>query len=62
MRWSGWRNTGFIKKKFTLAIHYADEAISTAGKTKLITTLRDAYQEAGNIEVATGNVTRYPLL
>jgi hypothetical protein len=47
------------QKKFTLAIHYADEAISTAGKTRLTTTLRDAYQEAGNIEVATGNVTRY---
>lgn len=47
------------QKKFTLAIHYADEAIFTAGKTKLITTLRDAYQEAGNIEVATGNITRY---
>lgn len=47
------------KKKFTLAIHYADEAISTAAKTKLISTLRDAYQEAGNIEVATGNSSRF---
>jgi signal transduction histidine kinase len=47
------------QKMFTLAIHYADKAISTAGKTKLITTLRDAYQEAGNIEVAMGNITRY---
>jgi two-component system NarL family sensor kinase len=47
------------KKKFTLAIHYADEAISTAGKTKLISTLRDAYQEAGNIEVAMGNSSRF---
>jgi two-component system, NarL family, sensor kinase len=47
------------QKNFTLAIHYADEAISTAGKARLITTLRDAYQEAGNIEVATGNITRY---
>jgi two-component system NarL family sensor kinase len=47
------------QKKFTLAIRYADEAIATAGKTKLLTTLRDTYQEAGNIEVATGNVTRF---
>jgi len=47
------------KKKFTLAIHYANEAISTAGKTKLISTLRDAYQEAGNIEVAKGNLSRF---
>jgi len=47
------------KRKFTLAIHYADEAISTAAKTKLISTLRDAYQEAGNIEVATGNSSRF---
>ncbi len=47
------------KKKFALAIHYADEAIATAGKTKLISVLRDAYQEAGNIEVATGNVSRF---
>jgi two-component system, NarL family, sensor kinase len=47
------------KKKFTLAIHYADEAISAAAKTKFISTLRDAYQEAGNIEVATGNIARF---
>jgi two-component system NarL family sensor kinase len=47
------------KKKFTLAIHYADDAISAAAKTKFISTLRDAYQEAGNIEVATGNIARF---
>ena len=47
------------KKKFTLAIRYADEAIATADTTKLSTTLRDAYQEAGNIEVAAGNSSRF---
>ena len=47
------------QKKFTLAIRYADEAISTAAKTKLISTLRDTYQEAGNIEVAAGNSPRF---
>ena len=47
------------KKKYILAIHYADEAITAAGKTRLVSTLRDAYQEAGNIEVATGNSSRF---
>jgi two-component system, NarL family, sensor kinase len=47
------------QKKFALAIHYANDAISIAAKTKLIATLRDAYQEAGNIEISTGDMTRY---
>jgi two-component system, NarL family, sensor kinase len=47
------------QKKFALAIHYANDAISIAAKTKLLATLRDAYQEAGNIEIATGSITRY---
>lgn len=47
------------KKRFALAIHYADSAIDISRKAGLASVLRDAFQEAGNIEVAAGNVTRY---
>ena len=47
------------QKKFVLAIHYTDSAIAIARAARLISVLRDAYQEAGNIEVASGNISRY---
>ena len=47
------------QKKSTLAVHYADSAITIAREARLISVLRDAYQEASNVEVVTGNVSRY---
>jgi two-component system, NarL family, sensor kinase len=47
------------EKKYALAITYADTTISIARAGKLESTLRDAYQEASAIEVATGNSARY---
>lgn len=49
------------RKQFALAIHYADSAIAISRAAKLVSVLRDSYQEAGNIEVAAGNVPRYHL-
>ena len=47
------------QKKFALAIHYADSAIAIAKAARLISVERDSYQEGGNIEVASGNISRY---
>jgi len=47
------------QKKFALAIHYADSAISLARSAGLVSVLRDSYQEASNIEVIFGNISRY---
>ena len=47
------------QKKFALAIHYADSAIAIARAARLISVERDSYQEGGNIEVASGNISRY---
>ncbi len=47
------------QKKFVLAMHYADSAIALSRDGGMASVLRDAYQEAGNVEVAAGNVPRY---
>jgi two-component system, NarL family, sensor kinase len=47
------------QKKPALAIHYADSAIAIARAARLVSELRDAYQEAANVEVVTGNLARY---
>jgi signal transduction histidine kinase len=47
------------QQRFGLAIGYADSAIALSKGARLSSVLRDSYQEAGNVEVAAGNIARY---
>jgi two-component system, NarL family, sensor kinase len=49
----------FFKKKYAQAEYYADQAIGIAEQNKLVPTLRDAYKEAAQVELARGNISRY---
>jgi two-component system NarL family sensor kinase len=47
------------KKDYAKARHYAHQAVETADTDQLVATLKDAYGEAGTVELADGNVERY---